>query len=401
MLEEDIALANIALDLIGQARVALCLRGGGRGRGPRRGRARLSARRRRVPQRAARRAAERRLRRHDRAAVPLRGLHGAVLARARRVARRRRSPPSPRKAVKEAAYHVRHAAEWVVRLGDGTDESHARAQAALDELWLYTGELFEVDAVERGARRARHRRRPAGARARVGRDRRRGCSPRRRCAARRALDADRRPRAGATPSTSATCSPRCSSCSAPIRERSGERCAGPSRLAVGERPLRKPGEALRARAWAAAAAVVDPECRCSRSPTSASCATSDRDDGTVEVSITPTYSGCPAMRSSRSRSSSALARGRHRRARVKTVLAPAWTTDWMTEDGRAQAASATASRRRPPQASRRALFGVETVACPRCGSARYREARRVRLDRLQGAVALPDCREPFDHFKCI
>jgi ring-1,2-phenylacetyl-CoA epoxidase subunit PaaC len=54
------------------------------------------------------------------------------------------------KAEKEAAYHLRHAAEWLIRLGDGTAESHERAQAALDELWMYTGELFEADAVERG-----------------------------------------------------------------------------------------------------------------------------------------------------------------------------------------------------------------------------------------------------------
>jgi ring-1,2-phenylacetyl-CoA epoxidase subunit PaaC len=47
------------------------------------------------------------------------------------------------KAEKETAYHVRHAAEWLIRLGDGTAESHRRAQTALDELWPYTGELFE------------------------------------------------------------------------------------------------------------------------------------------------------------------------------------------------------------------------------------------------------------------
>jgi ring-1,2-phenylacetyl-CoA epoxidase subunit PaaC len=46
------------------------------------------------------------------------------------------------KAEKETAYHVRHAAEWLIRLGDGTAESHRRAQTALDELWPYTGELF-------------------------------------------------------------------------------------------------------------------------------------------------------------------------------------------------------------------------------------------------------------------
>jgi ring-1,2-phenylacetyl-CoA epoxidase subunit PaaC len=49
------------------------------------------------------------------------------------------------KAVKESAYHVRHAGEWLVRLGDGTAESHAHAQAALDQAWRFTGEMFAPD----------------------------------------------------------------------------------------------------------------------------------------------------------------------------------------------------------------------------------------------------------------
>jgi ring-1,2-phenylacetyl-CoA epoxidase subunit PaaC len=52
------------------------------------------------------------------------------------------------KAEKEAAYHARHAGEWLIRLGDGTAESHRRAQEALDALWPFTGELFESDAIE-------------------------------------------------------------------------------------------------------------------------------------------------------------------------------------------------------------------------------------------------------------
>jgi ring-1,2-phenylacetyl-CoA epoxidase subunit PaaC len=52
------------------------------------------------------------------------------------------------KAVKEVTYHAERSSDWVVRLGDGTDVSHARMQAALDDLWPYTGELFAVDAVE-------------------------------------------------------------------------------------------------------------------------------------------------------------------------------------------------------------------------------------------------------------
>jgi ring-1,2-phenylacetyl-CoA epoxidase subunit PaaC len=53
------------------------------------------------------------------------------------------------KAEKETAYHVRHAAEWLVRLGDGTAKSHHRAQEALDALWPYTGEVFQNDAADR------------------------------------------------------------------------------------------------------------------------------------------------------------------------------------------------------------------------------------------------------------
>jgi ring-1,2-phenylacetyl-CoA epoxidase subunit PaaC len=53
------------------------------------------------------------------------------------------------KSEKESAYHLRHSSEWIVRLGDGTDESHARAQDAIDELWAYTGEMFAVDDSER------------------------------------------------------------------------------------------------------------------------------------------------------------------------------------------------------------------------------------------------------------
>jgi ring-1,2-phenylacetyl-CoA epoxidase subunit PaaC len=54
------------------------------------------------------------------------------------------------KSEKESAYHIRHCSEWIIRLGDGTGESHRRAQTAIDDLWAYTGEMFEVDDSERG-----------------------------------------------------------------------------------------------------------------------------------------------------------------------------------------------------------------------------------------------------------
>jgi ring-1,2-phenylacetyl-CoA epoxidase subunit PaaC len=54
------------------------------------------------------------------------------------------------KSEKESAYHLRHSSEWIVRLGDGTAESHRRVQTAIDDLWAFTGEMFDVDDSERG-----------------------------------------------------------------------------------------------------------------------------------------------------------------------------------------------------------------------------------------------------------
>lgn len=58
------------------------------------------------------------------------------------------------KAVKEERYHIRHSAEWMVKLGDGTEESHARLQAAVNELWRFTGEMFLADATGEAAAKA-------------------------------------------------------------------------------------------------------------------------------------------------------------------------------------------------------------------------------------------------------
>ena len=55
------------------------------------------------------------------------------------------------KSEKESAYHLRHSSEWMVRLGDGTEESHVRAQTGIDDLWAFTGEMFEVDGGERAS----------------------------------------------------------------------------------------------------------------------------------------------------------------------------------------------------------------------------------------------------------
>jgi ring-1,2-phenylacetyl-CoA epoxidase subunit PaaC len=148
ILEEDIALANIALDLIGQASMLLKLAGETEGKG--RSEDDLAYLRNDL---AYRNALLVELPRGDFAFTVVRQFLFGVAAFHQLDALQRSAHPVlagiAAKAVKETRYHVRHAGEWVLRLGDGTEESHARAQAAVDELWRYTGELFLVDDVDR------------------------------------------------------------------------------------------------------------------------------------------------------------------------------------------------------------------------------------------------------------
>jgi ring-1,2-phenylacetyl-CoA epoxidase subunit PaaD len=122
--------------------------------------------------------------------------------------------------------------------------------------------------------------------------------------------------------------------------------------------------------------------------------------GAVEVDITPTYSGCPAMTMIALNIETALAEAGIA-ARVKLVLAPAWTTDWMTQEGRDKLL-AYGIAPPPPKASRRALFGMEQdVACPRCGSMATETLSEFGSTACKSLWRCTACREPFDHFKCL
>ncbi len=147
-LEEELALANVALDLIGAARSlyahAATLEGRGRTEDD-------LAYLRDAP--AYRNALLLELPTGDFAFTMLRLLFHAAWAHPFWAAQSRCADPTlaaiAAKAEKEAAYHLRHAGEWCIRLGDGTEESHRRMRAALDELWPYTGEFFEADDTDR------------------------------------------------------------------------------------------------------------------------------------------------------------------------------------------------------------------------------------------------------------
>src|SRR5712672_3247583 len=123
----------------------------------------------------------------------------------------------------------------------------------------------------------------------------------------------------------------------------------------------------RQRAWNAAAEVVDPEIPVLTIADLGVLRDVTVTDIGVEVAITPTYSGCPAMNMIALEIELALEREGIRRPKIRTVLSPAWTTDWMSDDGRRKLREYGIA---PPQAGsgRRALFGEQQVACPQCGS---------------------------------
>lgn len=156
---------------------------------------------------------------------------------------------------------------------------------------------------------------------------------------------------------------------------------------------------LRQAAWNAAARVVDPEIPVLTIADLGVLRDVTVHDGRVEVAITPTYSGCPAMNMIALEIELALAREGINGATIKTILSPAWTTDWMSDEGRRKLRDYGVA---PPQAggSRRALFGVEVVACPQCGSNETQVLSEFGSTSCKALWRCNACREPFDYFKC-
>ena len=156
---------------------------------------------------------------------------------------------------------------------------------------------------------------------------------------------------------------------------------------------------LRQRAWDIAAGVVDPEIPVLTIADLGVLREVAVNDGCVEVAITPTYSGCPAMNMITLEIELALERAGFRCPKVRTVLSPAWTTDWMSEAGRRKLREYGIA---PPRAasSRRALFGIEQVACPQCGSEDTEVLSEFGSTACKALWRCKSCREPFDYFKC-
>jgi ring-1,2-phenylacetyl-CoA epoxidase subunit PaaD len=156
---------------------------------------------------------------------------------------------------------------------------------------------------------------------------------------------------------------------------------------------------LRQRAWDIASRVVDPEIPVLTIADLGVLRDVTLNDGQVEIAITPTYSGCPAMNMIALEIELALEREGFRKPKIRTVLSPAWTTDWMSEDGRRKLREYGIAPPMPA-GSRRALFGVQAVACPQCGSEDTQLLSEFGSTSCKALWRCKSCREPFDYFKC-
>lgn len=129
--------------------------------------------------------------------------------------------------------------------------------------------------------------------------------------------------------------------------------------------------------------------------------------GRVEVDITPTYLGCPAMEAIRAEIESVLRDAGIAEVAVRTVLAPAWTTEWMSESGRrklreaglAPPAGGPPARPREPPAGLAPLNLRSVVPCPRCGSRDTEEVSRFGATACTSLHRCRSCAEPFEHLK--
>ncbi|MGE0768023.1 MAG: 1,2-phenylacetyl-CoA epoxidase subunit PaaD [Hyphomicrobiaceae bacterium] len=156
-----------------------------------------------------------------------------------------------------------------------------------------------------------------------------------------------------------------------------------------------------ARAREAVAAVPDPEIPIVTLADLGILRGVERRNGIIEVTLTPTYTGCPATLPIRIDVEAALLAAGVADAHVNIVLSPSWTTDDITDEGRRKLREFGIAP--PPARNSRSddLFGAPAVECPRCGSLETTRISEFGSTPCKALWRCETCREPFDVFKCL
>lgn len=151
-------------------------------------------------------------------------------------------------------------------------------------------------------------------------------------------------------------------------------------------------------AWAIAATVCDPEVPVLTIEDLGVLRRVNVTDGAVSVDITPTYSGCPAVDAMRDDIVTALTQHGYTNVTVNVVLAPAWTTDWLSDAGRAKLEEYGIAAPAARQPGGKVSLGLG-IRCPHCGSLHTRELSRFGSTSCKALYVCQRCQEPFDYFK--
>jgi ring-1,2-phenylacetyl-CoA epoxidase subunit PaaD len=124
-------------------------------------------------------------------------------------------------------------------------------------------------------------------------------------------------------------------------------------------------------------------------------------EGAVEVVITPTYSGCPAMDMIAVNIRAALQAEGFEQVQVHTVLSPAWTTDWISPAGKEKLRQFGIAPPAEASLDKKALLGErKAIACPHCGSTETEMVSQFGSTSCKALFRCAECWEPFDYFKC-
>jgi ring-1,2-phenylacetyl-CoA epoxidase subunit PaaD len=121
------------------------------------------------------------------------------------------------------------------------------------------------------------------------------------------------------------------------------------------------------------------------------------DNDSIKVTITPTYAGCPAMDTMRADIETTLAAAGYEQVTVQQSLSPAWTTDWMSENGRKKLRAYGIA----PPVKKTCGQATGTIECPQCGSGDVKLISEFGSTACKALYQCQDCLEPFDYFKCI